>query len=81
MDLNSQARSAKANTSTELDVDSERGYESLDEVIGAIGGVAEIVKEAFGGPRPPADGGGNDGGGRPPRPQGQGPWGGGATAE
>jgi regulator of protease activity HflC (stomatin/prohibitin superfamily) len=60
-------------------------------VIGAIGGVAEIVKEAFGGPRPPAsgssndgggnDGGGNDGGGRPSPPQGQGPWGGGgATA-
>ncbi len=50
-------------------------------VIGAIGGVAEIVKEAFGGPRPPADGGGpaGDGGGRPPRPQGQGPWGGGGA--
>jgi regulator of protease activity HflC (stomatin/prohibitin superfamily) len=51
-------------------------------VIGAIGGVAEIVKEAFGGPRPPASGGGNDGGGRRQAPsQGQGPWGGGgATA-
>jgi regulator of protease activity HflC (stomatin/prohibitin superfamily) len=50
-------------------------------VIGAIGGVAEIVKEAFGGPRPPASGGGpaGDGGGRPPRPQGQGPWGGGGA--
>ncbi|MEE9480075.1 MAG: SPFH domain-containing protein, partial [Kiloniellales bacterium] len=49
-------------------------------VIGAIGGISEIAKEAFGGPRPPASGGGNDGGGRPSRPQGQSPWGGGATA-
>jgi len=50
-------------------------------VIGAIGGVAEIVKEAFGGPRPPASGGGpaGDGGGRPSRPQGQGLWGGGGA--
>ena len=50
-------------------------------VIGAIGGVAEIAKEAFGGPRPPANGGGapagTGGGGRPTPTQGQGPWGGG----
>jgi regulator of protease activity HflC (stomatin/prohibitin superfamily) len=50
-------------------------------VIGAIGGVAEIAKEAFGGPRPPANGGGGPagtgGGGRPTPTQGQGPWGGG----
>ncbi|MDX1576573.1 MAG: hypothetical protein R3285_10290, partial [Kiloniellales bacterium] len=54
-------------------------------VIGAIGGVAEIAKEAFGGPRPPVNGGGapagsgngGNGGGRRPAPsQGQGPWGG-----
>lgn len=58
-------------------------------VIGAIGGVAEIAKEAFGGPRPPANGGGapvgpgnggtggNGGGGRRATPsEGQGPWGG-----
>jgi regulator of protease activity HflC (stomatin/prohibitin superfamily) len=57
-------------------------------VIGAIGGVAEIAKEAFGGPRPPANGGGGPagtgGGGRPTPTQGQGPWsggGGGAMAE
>ncbi len=56
-------------------------------VIGAIGGVAEIAKEAFGGPRPPANGGGapagTGGGGRPTPTQGQGPWsgGGGAMAE
>ena len=55
-------------------------------VIGAIGGVAEIAKEAFGGPRPPANGGGapaGNGGGRRPTPtQAQGPWGGsGAAAE
>jgi regulator of protease activity HflC (stomatin/prohibitin superfamily) len=44
-------------------------------VIGAIGGISEIAKEAFGGPRPPANGGG---GGRPvPAPErAQGPWGG-----
>ena len=47
-------------------------------VIGAIGGVAEIAKEAFGGPRPPANGGGN-GGARPAPSQGQGPWGGGGA--
>ena len=56
-------------------------------VIGAIGGVAEIAKEAFGGPRPPANGGGapagTGGGGRPTPTQGQGPWsgGGGGMAE
>jgi regulator of protease activity HflC (stomatin/prohibitin superfamily) len=56
-------------------------------VIGAIGGVAEIAKEAFGGPRPPANGGGGPagtgGGGRPTPTQGQGPWsgGGGGMAE
>ena len=52
-------------------------------VIGAIGGVAEIAKEAFGGPRPPANGGGGPagtgGGGRPTPTQGQGPWGGGGA--
>ena len=52
-------------------------------VIGAIGGIAEIAKETFGGP--PAKGGGpaGNGGGRRQAPsQGQGPWGGGgATAE
>ena len=48
-------------------------------VIGAIGGVAEIAKEAFGGPRPPAGGApnGNGGGHRPS--QDQGPWGGGTA--
>jgi len=45
-------------------------------VIGAIGGVAEIAKEAFGGPRPPANGGG----GQPMPAQGRGPWGDGGTA-
>ena len=48
-------------------------------VIGAIGGVAEIAKEAFGGPRPPANGG-NGSDRRPTPPQDQGPWGGGGAA-
>jgi regulator of protease activity HflC (stomatin/prohibitin superfamily) len=48
-------------------------------VIGAIGGVAEIAKEAFGGPRPPATTGGG-GGGQPMPAQGRGPWGDGGTA-
>jgi regulator of protease activity HflC (stomatin/prohibitin superfamily) len=51
-------------------------------VIGAIGGIAEIAKETFGGPRAPANGGGGNGGSRQTPTQGQGPWGGGgATAE
>jgi regulator of protease activity HflC (stomatin/prohibitin superfamily) len=50
-------------------------------VIGAIGGVAEIAKEAFGGPRPPATTtGGGGGGGQPMPAQGRGPWGDGGTA-
>ncbi len=48
-------------------------------VIGAIGGVAEIAKEAFGGPRPPATTTGG-GGGQPMPAQGRGPWGDGGTA-
>ena len=50
-------------------------------VIGAIGGIAEIAKDTFGGPRPPVNGGdapaGNGGGPRPT--QVQGPWGGGTA--
>ena len=48
MSSTSQARSAKAATTTEADVDAARGPESLDEVIGAIGGKVRALRKRKG---------------------------------